>query len=59
MILKNALELSKSIDHYRQDLYELARDKGFSDPGVVKISQELDEKIFKLQEIVYSLNDSS
>ena len=39
MILKKALDLSKSIDDYRLDMYELAKNKGLSDPDVITIRQ--------------------
>ncbi|MED1466791.1 aspartyl-phosphate phosphatase Spo0E family protein [Bacillus salipaludis] len=52
MILKNALDLSKSINKYRQDMYELAKNKGISDPGVIQISQRLDEKIIMIQKMI-------
>ncbi|GAA3315201.1 hypothetical protein GCM10020331_009640 [Ectobacillus funiculus] len=38
MILRSALDLSKSIDDYRLDMYELAKNKGLSDPDVIKKS---------------------
>jgi hypothetical protein len=52
MILKNILDLNQRIITYRQDMYELARNKGISDPDVIKISQKLDEDIIKLQKII-------
>lgn len=55
MVLKNALDLSKSIDDYRKDMYELAKNKGISDPDVIKISHQLDEKITMLQKIILKL----
>lgn len=55
MILRETLELSKCIDNCRLDMYELAKDKGFSDPEVVKISQKLDRKIFTIQKFLYQL----
>ena len=53
MILRNVLALRNSIDEYRKKMYELAREKGISDPDVVKISQQLDHKIMMLQKIMY------
>jgi hypothetical protein len=55
MILKSALDLSKSINEYRQDMYELAKNKGISDPGFIQISQRLDEKIIMLQKIIFDI----
>jgi Spo0E like sporulation regulatory protein len=52
MILKNILDLDQCISKHRQDMYELARNKGISDPDVIKISQKLDEDIIKLQKII-------
>ncbi|MGM0878636.1 MAG: aspartyl-phosphate phosphatase Spo0E family protein [Bacillota bacterium] len=52
MILKSILDLSQCINKYRQDMYELARNKGLSDPDVIKVSQKLDEEIIKLQKII-------
>lgn len=49
MILRNVLALRNSIDECRKRMYELAREKGVSDPDVVKISQQLDNKIMMLQ----------
>jgi hypothetical protein len=52
MILKNILDLNQCINKHRQDMYELARNKGISDPDVIKISEKLDEDIIKLQKII-------
>ncbi|MGM0875232.1 MAG: aspartyl-phosphate phosphatase Spo0E family protein [Bacillota bacterium] len=59
MILKNVLELSKSINDFRQDMYELIRSKGVSDPDVIKISKQLDRKIFMLQKIIGEIRSLS
>ena len=56
MILRKALDLSKSIDNHRLDLYELVKKKGFSNPDVIKMSQQLDKKIVMLQRIVYAIS---
>ena len=53
MILRNVLDLRNSIDECRKRMYELAREKGTSDPDVVKISQQLDNKIMMLQKTMY------
>ncbi|MFP3125635.1 aspartyl-phosphate phosphatase Spo0E family protein [Ectobacillus funiculus] len=53
MILRNVLALRNSINEYHKKMYELAREKGISDPDVVKISQQLDHKIMMLQKIMY------
>ncbi|MDR4946025.1 hypothetical protein [Neobacillus cucumis] len=55
MILKNALELSKRINSYRQGLDELKRTKGPSDPGVIKLSQQIDRDMVMLQKIMHEL----
>lgn len=53
MILRNVLALRNSIAEYRKRMYELAREKDLSDPDVVKISQQLDNKIIMLQKAIY------
>ena len=58
MILKDALDLSKSIGDYRLDMYELAKKKGLSDPDVIKISDQLDRKIIMLQKMIYTTHSS-
>lgn len=58
MLLRDALDLSKSIDHYRIDMYELAKKKGFTDPDVIKISDQLDRKIIMLQKIINTIHSS-
>lgn len=55
MIVRNALALKHSIDESRQDMYELARKKGISDPQVIKISQQLDKQIIKFQKITHDI----
>ena len=52
MILREALDLSKSIANDRMDMYELTKDKSFSDPDVIKISQQLEFKIQNIKNIV-------
>ncbi|MFP3126571.1 aspartyl-phosphate phosphatase Spo0E family protein [Ectobacillus funiculus] len=52
MLLKNALDLSKDIDKQRLDMYDLAKSKGLSDSAVIKMSQQLDRKIIKLQKMM-------
>lgn len=47
--MKNALELKRSIDEYRQIMNDLAMRKGINDLEVLKISQELDQKIVMFQ----------
>ncbi|MFP3886106.1 aspartyl-phosphate phosphatase Spo0E family protein [Priestia filamentosa] len=58
MILREALDLSKSIANYRLDMYELARNKSFSDPDVIKVSQQLDSKILAIQKSIHELRSS-
>ncbi|WP_345790881.1 aspartyl-phosphate phosphatase Spo0E family protein [Neobacillus drentensis] len=55
MILKNAIELSKRINSYRQSLVELKRNKGPSDPDVLKLSKQLDRDIVMLHIIMCEL----
>ncbi|MGM0922976.1 MAG: aspartyl-phosphate phosphatase Spo0E family protein [Bacillota bacterium] len=52
MIFREALDLSKSISKYRSVMYELAKNKGLSNPDVIKISQQLDTEILKAQKIL-------
>ena len=58
MILREALDLSKSIVNYRLDMYELAKDKGSSDPDVIKVRQQLDSKIATIQKILDKIRSS-
>lgn len=59
MFLKNAIEMKKDIDEYRQIMYDFAIAKGINHPDVIKISQLLDEKIILLQKIIYQINRHS
>jgi hypothetical protein len=47
----NVIEIMKSIDNYRIDMYELAMKKGIADPDVIKLSQDLDKKIINIMYI--------
>ena len=51
MILREVLDLSKSIANYRLDKHELVKNKGFSDPDVLKINQQLELKIQNIKNI--------
>lgn len=51
MILREVLDLSKSIANYRLDKHELVKNKGFSDPDVLKINQHLELKIQNIKNI--------
>jgi len=55
MVLKNVLDLLKSIDESRQGIYELTKNRDLTDPEVVCMSQQLDRKIIMLQKIIYEL----
>jgi cupin superfamily acireductone dioxygenase involved in methionine salvage len=55
MILKKALELTKSIEDYRLDMDELAKKKGFSNPDEITISQKLDQNMLAVQKILYTI----
>jgi hypothetical protein len=55
MILREALDLSKSIANYRLEMYELAKDKGPSDPDVIKISHQLNLEIANIQKVLYKI----
>jgi hypothetical protein len=52
MILREVLDLSQSIANYRLDKHELVKNKGFSDPDVLKINQQLEFKIQNIKNIV-------
>lgn len=56
MLLKNALELSKSINEDRRIMHETVQNKGMSDPEVRKISQQLDRKISMLQKMMNEMD---
>jgi hypothetical protein len=58
MILRNLIELRNSIEACRDEVYRLKKNKGKSDPNVLEISQILDEKIIKMQEIIDNINSS-
>lgn len=55
VILRNTLELRKSIDDYHLNMYELAKNKSHSDLDVIKIIQQLDKKFFMLQKVMYEV----
>lgn len=56
MILKKVLDLRMSIDVYRRNMIELATIEGVSNPEVIRLSQELDEKIIRLQKILCEIH---
>ncbi len=56
MLLKNALELSKSINEDRRIMYDALQKKGISDPEVRKISQQLNKKIIALQKMMNEMD---
>ncbi|WP_121610682.1 Spo0E family sporulation regulatory protein-aspartic acid phosphatase [Mesobacillus foraminis] len=58
MILKEALDLSKSIANYRLHLYELGKIKGSSDPDVIKMRQQLDSKIITIEKVIGKVHSS-
>jgi hypothetical protein len=55
MILKNVIELSKSIQEQKKNVYRLAKNRNFVDPEVVHASQILDSKIVALQKILKNI----
>lgn len=58
-MLNQVLELNRCINQDRQELYELSKNKNLSDPSVVKVSQNLDRKIFMLQKaLIGQVNNS-
>ncbi|PEK98847.1 aspartyl-phosphate phosphatase Spo0E family protein [Bacillus sp. AFS017336] len=52
MRLRKLLVLNKSIDEQRDAMYELVKEKGLSDPQIIKVSQQLDRKIIKWQKLI-------
>ncbi|WP_413789619.1 aspartyl-phosphate phosphatase Spo0E family protein [Metabacillus rhizosphaerae] len=52
MILKNILELKKSINKHRKDLYRISKDKRLSDPEVLNLSRQLDGEIETMQKLM-------
>ncbi|MFP3125762.1 hypothetical protein OH784_24090 [Ectobacillus funiculus] len=52
MILKNVLDLSRSITEDCQDMHELVQNKDIPDPAVIKIKQQLNRKMIMLQKII-------
>ncbi|WP_084822299.1 aspartyl-phosphate phosphatase Spo0E family protein [Bacillus sp. SA1-12] len=44
--------LSKCIDDHRLTMYKLVKNKGFTHPDVLKISQKIDRKIILLQKLM-------
>ncbi|WP_255822063.1 Spo0E family sporulation regulatory protein-aspartic acid phosphatase [Domibacillus sp. PGB-M46] len=59
MLLKSALDLRKSIEEDRYDMYKLAKNTDFSDPGILKISQQLDKKIILMQKLISEIRSST
>ncbi|MEH7012006.1 aspartyl-phosphate phosphatase Spo0E family protein [Neobacillus niacini] len=59
MMLKYVLDLEMSLEGYRQQMYDLAKNKGIGDPETIKINQELDRKIVLLQKILSEINSVS
>lgn len=52
MILNYVLNLYENANKHRKDMYKLTKSKGFSDPEVIAISQQLDKEIIQLQKII-------
>lgn len=59
MLLKSALNLSKSIEEDRYDMYKLAENTNFSNLVILKISQQLDKKIILMQKLIYEIRFST
>lgn len=51
MRLIKLLVLKKSIEEHRDAMYELVKEKGLSDPKIIKVSQQLDKKILEWQKM--------
>lgn len=51
MITRELDDLNKFIYTYRSKMYELAKNRGLSDPDVIKLSQRLDLEILIAQRI--------
>lgn len=55
MILREVEYLRKSIVRDRLNMFEIAKGKELSHPDVLKISQQLDKKIVKIQKIMSTI----
>ena len=55
MILKKIIELSKSIQEQKRNVYRLAKNRNLVDPDVIHASQILDTKIVALQKILKNM----
>ena len=56
MLFRKVIELRKSINKDRQEMYKLAKNVGLLDPSVIKISQKLDDEIVLLQKILSGIH---
>jgi len=46
--------LRQTIEDMRKQLHELCEQKGFADPAVIQLSQELDSYLVRLQRIMFA-----
>lgn len=59
MLLNEVVSLSSKIEKEREIMYELAFNKGFTHPEVLRISQDIDELINRYQKIILIIKDCS
>jgi len=57
MLLKKALDLTKSINEYRRNMNDLSMNKGITSPGVA-MRRKLDGEIIMLQKILSGAHSS-
>lgn len=57
MLLKKALDLTKSINEYRRNINDLSINKGITNPELT-IRQKLDGEIIMLQKILSGVHSS-
>lgn len=54
MILHELVKLTDSMNKLREDMHQLALNKGLTHPEVIMISQGLDELINRYQKIIFN-----
>lgn len=59
MLLRKLVNLKHKLEHERETMHTMTLKKGFSNPEVVKVSQEIDQLVFSLQQMVASVGTLS
>jgi hypothetical protein len=54
MLLSKLLYMKETIGKYRENMHEVAKNKGVSHPEVVEMNRSLDNRISKLQQLLLS-----